>query len=63
MKIEDFGMNKEQLVETAEKYMNETFKRYDFICDGGKDQFLYDEEGTEYLDFLGGIACNSSYSK
>ena len=43
MKIEYFGMNKEQIVETAEKYMNETFKRYDFICDGCIDQYLYDE--------------------
>ena len=59
MLLKDFGMTKEQLVETAEKYMNETFKRYDFACDSSKDEYLYGEDGTEYLDFLGGIAVNS----
>ena len=59
MILKDFGMTKEQLVETAEKYMNETFKRYDFVCDSSKDEYLYGEDGTEYLDFLGGIAVNS----
>ncbi len=59
MKLKDFNMTKDELVETAEKYMNETFKRYDFIADGTKDMIVYDENGGEYLDFLGGIAVNS----
>ncbi len=59
MILSDFGMNKDELVATAEKYMNETFKRYDFIADKCKDEYIYDEEGGEYLDFLGGIAVNS----
>ena len=59
MILSDFGMNKDELVATAEKYMNETFKRYDFIADKCKDEYIYDEDGGEYLDFLGGIAVNS----
>lgn len=59
MKLEDFKMTKDELVETAEKYMNETFKRYDFIADTCKDMYIFDENGNEYLDFLGGIAVNS----
>ncbi len=59
MILSDFGMNKDELVATAEKYMNETFKRYDFIADKCKDEYIYDENGGEYLDFLGGIAVNS----
>ena len=55
----DFNLSKEELIEMAEKYMNETFKRYDFIADSGKDQYLIDENGEKYLDFLGGIAVNS----
>ncbi|MCR5214873.1 MAG: aspartate aminotransferase family protein [Eubacterium sp.] len=59
MKLKDFNMTKEELVETAEKYMNETFKRYDFIADQTKDMDIIDEDGGKYLDFLGGIAVNS----
>ena len=55
----DFNMSKEELISTAEKYMNETFKRYDFIADRSADMFLYDENNQPYLDFLGGIAVNS----
>ena len=55
----DFNMSKEELINTAEKYMNETFKRYDFIADRSADMFLYDENNQPYLDFLGGIAVNS----
>ena len=48
-----------ELVQMAEKYMNETFKRYDFIADETKEGVIIDENGGEYLDFLGGIAVNS----
>ncbi|MBP3234055.1 MAG: acetylornithine/succinylornithine family transaminase [Eubacterium sp.] len=59
MKLKDFNLTKEELVEIAETYMNETFKRYDFIADESHDMFLYDENNNKYLDFLGGIAVNS----
>ena len=53
------ALSKEELVEMAEKYMNETFKRYDFIADSTSGVYVYDENGEAYLDFLGGIAVNS----
>ena len=59
MKAKDFNLSKEELVEMAEKYMNETFKRYDFIADSTSGVYVYDENGDAYLDFLGGIAVNS----
>ena len=59
MKAKDFNLTKEELVEMAEKYMNETFKRYDFIADSTSGVYVYDENGDAYLDFLGGIAVNS----
>ena len=59
MKLKDLNMTKDELVATAEKYMNETFKRYDFIADETKGMNIIDENGGEYLDFLGGIAVNS----
>ncbi len=51
---------KEELKDMAEKYMNETFPRFDFIAKSGKGMYLYDEKGEEYLDFLGGIAVNAT---
>ena len=59
MKIQDFNMSKEEFVEITKKYMNETFPRYDFVVNESKDMNLIDENGGEYLDFLGGIAVNS----
>ncbi len=59
MKLKDYNLTKEELIEMAETYMNETFKRYDFIADENHDELIYDENGDSYLDFLGGIAVNS----
>ena len=36
----DFNMSKEELISTAETYMNETFNRYDFIAERSADMFL-----------------------
>ena len=33
--LESIRMSTEELIEMAEKYMNETFKRYDFIAESG----------------------------
>ncbi len=59
MKLKDFNLTKDELIEMADKYMNETFKRYDFVADESHDIYLYDENDGKYLDFLGGIAVNS----
>ena len=59
MKLKDFNMTKDEMVATCEKYMNEQFKRFDFIAESGKDMYLFDENGDGYLDFMGGIAVNA----
>ncbi|MBQ1327033.1 MAG: aspartate aminotransferase family protein [Eubacterium sp.] len=59
MKLKDFNLTKDEMVATCEKYMNEQFKRFDFIAESGKDMYLYDENGDGYLDFMGGIAVNA----
>ena len=41
------------------KYMVETYERYDFIAERAEGMYLYDEEGNAYLDFYGGVAVNS----
>jgi acetylornithine/N-succinyldiaminopimelate aminotransferase len=62
MKLKDTGLTKEQLKEKVNKYMIETYERFDFVAETAKDMYLYDEEGTPYLDFYAGIAVNSAGS-
>ena len=60
MKLKDTGLTKEQLKEKVNKYMIETYERFDFIAETAKDMYMYDENGTPYLDFYAGIAVNSA---
>ncbi|MGN0243815.1 MAG: aspartate aminotransferase family protein [Lachnospiraceae bacterium] len=60
MKLKDIGLTKEQIKEKANMYMIETYERFDFLAETAKDMYLYDENGTPYLDFYAGIAVNSA---
>lgn len=60
MKLKDTGLTKEELKAKVNKYMIETYERFDFIAETGKDMYLYDENGEGYLDFYAGIAVNSA---
>ena len=61
MKLDDFNMSKEELIETAHKYLNENLmKRYDIVAESGDGTYLYDANGDRYLDFIGGIAVNAT---
>ena len=60
MKLKDTGKTKEQLKDMYNTYYYETFKRFDFIADEGNGVNIIDEEGKEYLDFMAGIAVNST---
>lgn len=60
MKLKDTGLTKEELKAKVNKYMIETYERFDFVAEITKDMYLYDEEGTPYLDFYAGIAVNSA---
>ena len=60
MKLKETGLTKEQLKEKVNKYMIETYERFDFIAETAKDMYMYDENGTPYLDFYAGIAVNSA---
>jgi acetylornithine/N-succinyldiaminopimelate aminotransferase len=62
MKLLESGMSSEELKETVEKYMIDTYERFDFIAETAKDMYLYDESGAGYLDFYAGIAVNSAGS-
>ncbi|MGL5693839.1 MAG: aspartate aminotransferase family protein [Peptostreptococcaceae bacterium] len=60
MKLSDCNLTFEQVKELTNKYMIETYERFDFIAESASGMYLYDHEGNAYLDFYGGIAVNSA---
>ena len=52
-------MNNKNFSELDKKYYLQTFKRYPITLDYGKGSHVWDVEGKEYIDALGGIAVNS----
>ena len=59
MRLKDTGLTAQELKDMVNKYMMETYERYDFIAERAEGMYLYDEEGNAYLDFYGGVAVNS----
>lgn len=60
MKLTDAGLTKEELKALVDKYMIDTYERFDFVAETAKDMYIYDENGDGYLDFYAGIAVNSA---
>ena len=59
MKLKDTGLTAAELKEKASRYIIETYERFDFVADSAKGIYVYDDNGTPYLDFYAGIAVNS----
>lgn len=59
MKLNETGLSAQDIKDKVNKYMVETYERFDFLADTAKDMYIYDENGTGYLDFYAGIAVNS----
>ena len=56
-------MNSAEMKERAEKVLMKTYGRYDLAIAKGEGVKVYDPEGNEYLDFIGGIAvCSLGHS-
>jgi len=51
-------MKTDEIVSLHHKYLMNTYRRYPFAITQGKGVKVWDAEGKEYLDFLGGIAVN-----
>lgn len=62
MRLRDAGLTKEDIKAKVNKYMIETYERFDMIAERAKGMYVYDENGMPYLDFYAGIAVNSSGS-
>ena len=62
MKLKDTGLTAQDIQDKVNKYMIETYERFDFLAETAKDMYLYDENKTPYLDFYAGIAVNNAGS-
>ncbi len=51
-------MNKNELLQVADKTLLKVTNRPDIIMDKGEGLYLFDTEGNQYLDFIGGWAVN-----
>ena len=43
----------------SDKYIMNTYNRFDIEITRGEDVYVYDENNKKYLDFTAGIAVNS----
>ena len=62
MRLKDTGLTFQDIKDKVNKYMIETYERFDFLAERAKDMYMYDENGEEYLDFYAGIAVNNAGS-
>ncbi len=53
-----YYMEQKRLIEEAEKYLMNTYRRYPVVLRKGSGTRVYSIDGKEYLDFVGGIAVN-----
>ena len=44
-------MDKKQCMERAEQVLMHTYARYQVVLDHGEGVYLYETDGTKYLDF------------
>lgn len=49
-------MQTKEYIEKAEKYLIHTYNRYQIVLEKGDGVYLYDVDGSKYLDFTAGIA-------
>ncbi len=52
-------MNSQQWIEKSDTYIMKTYGRYPIVPVKGEGCRLWDADGKEYLDFLGGVAVNN----
>lgn len=52
-------MERQDIIDTAEKYYLPVFKRLPLVLDHGQGAHVWDTNGREYIDCLAGIAVNS----
>ncbi len=51
-------MDSKRLIEESQRYLFNTYNRFPVVLVKGRGVRVWDSEGKEYLDFLGGVAVN-----
>lgn len=59
MLLKETGLTPQDIKDKVEKYMIETYERFDFVAETAEDMYVRNEKGEAYLDFYAGIAVNS----
>ena len=59
MLLKEAGLTAQDIKDKVDKYMIETYERFDFVAETAKDMYVRNEKGEKYLDFYAGIAVNS----
>ena len=49
MKLKDTGLTFQDIKDKVNKYMIETYERFDFLAETADGMYIYDENGTPYL--------------
>jgi predicted acetylornithine/succinylornithine family transaminase len=52
----DFNMTNNEIINKGQEYVMNTYGRFPLALVKGKGSYVWDADGKEYLDFLGGIA-------
>lgn len=52
-------MDTQQIMELDKRYLVQSYKRPPFVLERGEGVYLFDSEGRQYLDMVGGIAVNA----
>ena len=52
-------MNNEEVKNTFDTYVMNTYGRYDLVIDHAHGSIVYDKDGKEYIDCVAGIAVNN----
>lgn len=59
MLLKETGLTAQDIKDKVNKYMIETYERFDFMAETAKDMYIRNEKGEAYLDFYAGVAVNS----
>lgn len=59
MLLKETGLTAQDIKDKVNKYMIETYERFEFVAETAKDMYIRNEKGEAYLDFYAGVAVNS----
>ena len=52
MRLKDTGLTSQDIKDKVNKYMIETYERFDFLAEREKDMYMYDEMEKHILIFM-----------